>query len=63
MGSKVRGSDLVMTVPEVIAALGVGRNAVYTGLRNGDIPSVRVGKLYLISRERFEKWLQGERNA
>jgi excisionase family DNA binding protein len=51
-----------MTVSEVIAALGVGRNAVYAGLRNGDIPSVRVGKLYLISRDRFEKWLQGERS-
>ena len=49
-------SETRMTVPEVAAYLGVGRTTVQRMLRAGTIPNVRVGKLFLISREAFERW-------
>ena len=43
--------------------LGVGRGAVYEGLRNGTIPSIRLGKRFIIPKSAIEEWLkqQGRR--
>ena len=35
---------------------------VYRQLKNGTIPSVKLGDKYLISRSAFEKWLDGEKS-
>jgi excisionase family DNA binding protein len=47
----------VLTPEEVAQELNVSRNLVYRQLRRGEIPHVKVGDLYLISRVAFDKWL------
>lgn len=51
-------------IPETISPddlaekLAVGRQAVYKGLRNGTIPSIRLGKRFVIPRTAIEEWLK-----
>lgn len=35
---------LMLTVPEVLDVLGIGRNTVYETIRTGKLPSRRIGK-------------------
>lgn len=49
-----------MTVDEVSEVLGVSRNGVYEALRKGEVPGVRVGRRWVIPRERFWRWFKGE---
>ena len=51
---------LTYTVDDVAALLGIARGKAYEYVRSGDIPSIRMGKRYLIPRERFHAWLNGE---
>lgn len=43
---------------ELAAMLGLSRQGVYVGLRNGNIPSIRLGKRFVIPRAAIEQWLQ-----
>ena len=51
-------------VPEVLTSaeardfLRMGRNAFYAALREGRLPSFRVGRLYRFRREVLEQWIQ-----
>ena len=50
----LRGSrSLVITRTEAAAALGVDPRTVTTGVENGTIPSVRLGRRLVIPREKF----------
>ncbi|MGW1677823.1 helix-turn-helix domain-containing protein [Saccharopolyspora sp. NPDC002376] len=48
------------TVDEVAKALGVSRGVAYTQVREGAIPSRRMGKRWIIPKIRFDAWLAGE---
>ena len=50
--------DLVMTVESAAKALHISRNLAYDAVRRGEIPSVRVGKRYLIPRRALERFLE-----
>jgi excisionase family DNA binding protein len=56
---RYRVDDLpaVMTVEECAAFLRIGRSACYASVRNGTIPSVRVGRLIRVPREALLEWL------
>ena len=54
---------LTYSVEEVARLLGIARNGAYERVRAGDIPSIRMGKRYLIPRERFHAWLNGQAEA
>jgi excisionase family DNA binding protein len=41
---------LTLTVPEVARLLGVSRMTAYTAVREGTIPSIRIGRRVLIPR-------------
>jgi excisionase family DNA binding protein len=45
---------------ELIPLLGLSKTAVYEALANGTIPSVRVGRRYVIPANRLDEWLAGE---
>jgi excisionase family DNA binding protein len=38
--------------------LGLGRVSTYAGLRDGTIPSIRVGKRYILPRTAIQEWLR-----
>lgn len=48
------------TVDEVAGVLGVSRSVAYTQVREGAIPSIRLGKRWIIPKSRFDAWLAGE---
>ena len=45
-------------VDELARELGLGRLTVYAALRNGTIPSIRVGKRYVLPRAAIKRWLE-----
>ncbi len=46
-----------LTVKELAKLLRVGENAARTALKNGKIPSVKIGRHYLISVEEVKRLL------
>jgi excisionase family DNA binding protein len=47
-----------MTVTEMAQDLRVGKPRVRQMLKDGTIPSVRVGARYIVSRMAFDRWLE-----
>ena len=54
-----------ITVKEFVAALGggVNKNTVYAALRRKEIPSVRIGKKWLIPEDALTQMLAWPRNG
>ncbi len=52
---------LALTPEEVAQLLGLHLNSVYAMLKSGALPALRAGRRWLISKRRFESWLDGER--
>jgi excisionase family DNA binding protein len=48
-----------LTPFEVAEILGVNPKSIYKELKAGHIPHVKVGDRYIISRESFFKWFEG----
>lgn len=46
-----------ISVAEMARELGVGQRKVYEMLRGGQIPNIRNGALYIVSRAAFYLWL------
>jgi excisionase family DNA binding protein len=45
-----------ITVDEIAARLALGRVAVYALLDRGEIPAIRLGKRWIITRHAYETW-------
>jgi excisionase family DNA binding protein len=50
---------LTMTIPEVAEMLGIGRNQAYEAAKTGQIPTIRIGKRLIVSRQALENKLLG----
>ena len=50
----------VFSPEEVARMLGVHANTVYSMLKAGELPALKAGRKWLISRRRFAAWLDGE---
>ena len=51
---------LALTPEEVAQLLGLHPNSIYTMLKNGSLPAIKAGRRWLISKKRFEAWLDGD---
>lgn len=49
-----------LTVIEAAVCLGVSRNTTYQAIRNGTIPSIRVGRRVLVPLHALEALLSGQ---
>ena len=49
---------LVYSVREACTLLGLSKNSVYARIREGVIPSIRVGARLLIPRVALRRWLE-----
>ena len=47
----------IMTVDEVARYLGVVPDTIYRKARRGEIPAVKVGKMWRFPKETLDKWL------
>jgi len=45
-----------ISVPEIARRLHIGRLAVYEMLEQGIIPSIRLGRRWIITRHAYEQW-------
>jgi excisionase family DNA binding protein len=50
-----------ITVEQAAQALGINRMSAYTAVRNGEIPSIRIGRRILVPKVAFERMLEGEK--
>jgi excisionase family DNA binding protein len=48
---------LVLDVPEAGALLGLSRNASYEAAKNGDIPTIRIGRLLKVPKAALDRLL------
>jgi len=46
--------------PDTGRRLGLGRNATFDAAKRGDIPTIRIGRRWLVSRQLLDKMLAGE---
>ena len=49
----------IMTPYELAVVTNSSLRLIYKELKNGTIPHVKLGDKYLISREKFKRWLNG----
>lgn len=52
-----------LSVAETATLLGISRWLVQQAVRDGSLPSVRVGRRILIPRSRLQAWLDGSVDA
>ena len=55
---RIDSASLIYDPEQLRIELGVSRATVYKGLRAGTIPSIRLGKRYIIPRAAIQKWLE-----
>jgi excisionase family DNA binding protein len=55
--------DMTVSVEQAGQILGVGRHAAYVGCRNGQIPSIRVGRRIRVPLHALARLLQGQEPA
>ena len=48
---------LVYTIEEAAVLLGIGRSVAYEAARRGDIPVLRIGRRWLVSKVALDKML------
>jgi excisionase family DNA binding protein len=53
----MKPTKLTMSVPEAGERLGISRNLAYEAARRGDIPTIRIGKRFLVPVAAFERLL------
>jgi excisionase family DNA binding protein len=53
---------LMLCVEDLMPILSIGRNRAYKLVRNGEIPSVRIGRLYRIPRSAVVSFIKGKTN-
>jgi excisionase family DNA binding protein len=58
-----KDEKLVLSVDEARRILGLSRGLTYEAIRNGEIPSVRIGRRILIPRAALERLLAVSGNA
>jgi excisionase family DNA binding protein len=54
-----RRDKATLTIAEAASVLGIGRNSAYAAARQGQLPTVRMGKRLLVPIARLEKMLGG----
>jgi excisionase family DNA binding protein len=55
-----RGIDL-LSIPEVCQELGMGKSWVYSALKSGEIPSIKLGRTIKVKRADLEGYLESMR--
>jgi len=57
---KTKGSTRAtyLSVDALAEELGIGRQTAYAGLRDGSIPSIRIGKRFVVPKSAIAEWLK-----
>lgn len=55
----VEGTQTI-SVEEAGRRLGIGRSAAYAAVRRGEIPAIRLGRLWRVPTARLDQMLRGD---
>ena len=58
VGSPTRHESLTLTVKEVAAALNISRGLAYKAVKDGTIPTIRIGRRLLVPRQALDRLLE-----
>jgi len=58
MTQSSKSPSVFESVDELAAEINLSRAKTYEGLRSGAIPSIRVGKRFIIPRQAIRRWLE-----
>lgn len=47
----------ILTVDELCEVLNIGKNTAYKLLKNGDIKSIKIGRIYKIPKKNVKKYI------
>src|SRR5919106_5668908 len=62
VGSSLNGQNLrLLSLPEVCQELGEERTVVYERLRNGEIPSLKLGRTLKVRQPDLNEYMRGQR--
>lgn len=61
--SQVLEKPATLTVEEAGRRLGISRGLAYSGVREGTIPSIRIGKRIVVPRARLDAMLEAGENG
>ena len=50
----------VYTIVEIMEMLNISRGQVYKGIKEGDIPSLKIGKRLLVSKKALDALLEAK---
>jgi excisionase family DNA binding protein len=50
----------ILTVEQTAKVLGISRGLAFAAVRNGDIPSIRIGRRILVSRDALRSMVTGQ---
>ena len=56
--NEVSSQRLLLRVPEVAKALGLGRTKVYELIAAGELPVIRLGRAVRVSVTSLQKWVE-----
>jgi excisionase family DNA binding protein len=59
MASEISPPEETLSVPDAARVLGIGRALAYRAVRRGEIPSIRIGRRYLVPRAALARLLGG----
>lgn len=54
--------DKLLSVKELQALIGCGRNKVYEILATNTLPKIKIGKQYYVPESEYTKWVQRNLN-
>ena len=61
-GSSLNGQNLrLLSIPEVCQELGEERTVVHRRLRNGEIPSLKLGRTFKVRQPDLKEYISGQR--
>ena len=60
--AETAGPGPVLTVNEAAVYLRISRSLAFTAVRDGTLPSVRIGRRILVPRRQLEALLDGQRD-
>jgi len=52
-----------LRIHEAAELLGIGRSSAYQAAKNGELPTIRIGRLLLVPRPALETMLRNTREA
>jgi excisionase family DNA binding protein len=52
----------ILTINELLALLQIGKTKLYELLRSGELPSFRVGRLYRVTLNDVERYIEKSRS-